>query len=59
MLHQKETEGLRAYPTHQAVQTTGSSAVVDLAGQYIEHSIPLPRSESKLLPNKTDSGDGK
>ncbi len=26
MLHQKETKRLRAYPTHQAVQTTGSTA---------------------------------
>ncbi len=28
MLHQKETKRLRAYPTHQAVQTTGSTAVM-------------------------------
>jgi len=26
MLHQKETKRIRAYPTHQAVQTTGSTA---------------------------------
>jgi hypothetical protein len=26
MLHQKEKERLRAYPTHQAVQTSGSTA---------------------------------
>ena len=26
MLHQKETDRIRAYPTHQAVQTTGSTA---------------------------------
>jgi hypothetical protein len=28
MLHQKETERLRAYPTHQAVQTMGSTAIL-------------------------------
>jgi hypothetical protein len=27
MLHQKETKRLRAYPTHQAVQTMGSTAI--------------------------------
>jgi hypothetical protein len=27
MLHQKETKRIRAYPTHQAVQTTGSTAI--------------------------------
>jgi transposase len=31
MLHQKETERLRAYLTHQAVQTMGSTALVDNA----------------------------
>jgi hypothetical protein len=28
MLHQKGTERLRAYPTHQAVQTMGSTALI-------------------------------
>jgi hypothetical protein len=30
MLHQKETDRIRAYPTHQAVQTTGSTAPLGL-----------------------------
>mgnify|MGYP000523215054 CR=1 FL=1 len=30
MPHQKETKRIRAYPTHQAVQTAGATALVGL-----------------------------
>lgn len=35
------------------------NAVIDLMGQYIEYSVLLPRSETKLLPNKSDSDGDK
>ncbi len=35
------------------------NAVIDLVGQYIEHSLLLPKSKGKLLPTKRDAGDAK
>ena len=44
MLHQKETKRIRAYPTHQAVQTTGSTALSAVGLNQIDRSFK-PRRE--------------
>ena len=52
MLHQKETERVRAYPTHQVVQTTGSTANHALALARPQHA-----SIGEVLPKIRDIHD--
>lgn len=44
MLHQKEVKRVRAYPTHQVVQTTGSTSQVSFALKQAEMGTPVVES---------------
>jgi hypothetical protein len=49
MLHQKETDRIRAYPTHQAFQTTGSTAQ---NGAGVRKGDKSRIGENSISPNK-------
>ena len=60
MLLFKIKNRFRAYPTRQAVQTTGSTAALPIKSVTVAHKhllLSSPRASHKLTPSKrTDSG---